>query len=576
MGSYCVSKGFYWATGHVNQSFWHLSHCPSVPEGSLQVLEFVYVRDDCLSLDAAPYEVDMYSDYLKDLQCRENFGCSYTECMQHLIDELCHMQDDGLQKEIVLKGVSPHECAEQFAPNETAFPCHSGGVDEDGSRALLDGGDSNTTNTFSDPVTTTPQQSNASLPCNSCTLGEQLTLLRDINNLHKTTGYLAHDETDFCFVGPDRLPQSIDNVEQFVAVAEIVQSTNLPNYKMARIPVSSSLNIPAWEKYLSDYPDKRVIQYLKFGFPLSLTEGHDLHNTDVSNHASAVQYPEAVTEYLEKEMALGAILGPVAKVPHANYHCSSLLTRPKDLNKCRVILDLSYPAGASVNHFVDKTLFDGSHFTLKFPTVDNIVQEIINCNDDPHLIKIDVSHAFRNLRVDPRDGLKFGLKWGDSYFIGGAIAFGWVHGSASFQLASDAVRFIMKKKGFDVFAYIDDFIIVSPKHKAHLAFHALHDLLLELGLPINPAKCEPPQKSLYVLESRLILMRIPLVFQNPRLIVFFKNVLPYMAGHALVNMLSNLFLVNFYMCIGAFVRLACLLIEFCGYSGRIQVNDVYV
>ena len=202
-------------------------------------------------------------------------------------------------------------------------------------------------------------------------------------------------------------------------------------------------------------------------------------------------------------MAFGAILGPVAKVPHDNYHCSPLLTRPKDLNKRRVILDLSYPAGASVNHFVDKTLFDGSHFTLKFPTVDNIVQEIINCNDDPHLIKIDVSRAFRNLRVDPKDGLKFGLKWGDSYFIDGAIAFAWVHGSASFQLAADAVRFIMKKKGFDVFAYIDDFIIVSPKHKAHVAFHALHDLLVELGLPINPAKCDPPSKVLICLGIKV-------------------------------------------------------------------------
>ena len=137
----------------------------------------------------------------------------------------------------------------------------------------LDKGDSNTTNTFSDPVSITPQQSNASLPCNSCTSGEQLTLLRDINDPHKTMGYLAHDETNFCFVGPDRFSQSIDTVEQFVAVAEIIQSTNLPNYKMARIPVSSSLNIPAWERYLSNYPDKRVIQYLKFRFPLFFNRG---------------------------------------------------------------------------------------------------------------------------------------------------------------------------------------------------------------------------------------------------------------------------------------------------------------
>ena len=57
-----------------------------------------------------------------------------------------------------------------------------------------------------------------------------------------------------------------------------------------------------------------------------------------------------------------------------------------------------------------------------------------------------VSRAFRNLGDDPKDGLKFGLKWGDSYFIDRAIAFGWVHGSASFQLVADAVRFIINKK----------------------------------------------------------------------------------------------------------------------------------
>ena len=111
-------------------------------------------------------------------------------------------------------------------------------------------------------------------------------------------------------------------------------------------------------------------------------------------------------------------------------------------------------------------------------------------------MKIDVSRAFRNLRVDPKDGLKFGIKWGDSYFIDGAITFGWVHGSASFQLVADAVRFIMKQKGFDVFAYIDDFMIVSPKHKAEQAFVTLCDLLMELGLPINPDKCNPPSKVL--------------------------------------------------------------------------------
>ena len=43
-----------------------------------------------------------------------------------------------------------------------------------------------------------------------------------------------------------------------------------------------------------------------------------------------------------------------------------------------------------------------------------------------------------------------------------------------FKLATDAIRFVLKKKEF---ASIDDFIMVSPKLKAQAAFQALYDLL---------------------------------------------------------------------------------------------------
>ena len=74
-------------------------------------------------------------------------------------------------------------------------------------------------------------------------LSEQLTLPADINDPHKTTGYLAHDSTDFEFTGPDRFPLCLDTVDQYVAVVKIIQSTGLHHYRVARIPVSSSLNI---------------------------------------------------------------------------------------------------------------------------------------------------------------------------------------------------------------------------------------------------------------------------------------------------------------------------------------------
>ena len=78
-------------------------------------------------------------------------------------------------------------------------------------------------------------------------------LSSEINDPHMTSGYLAHDSTDFEFIGPDRLLWCIDTVDQYVAAAKNIQATWLSNYRAARIPVSSSLNISVWQDYLVEY-----------------------------------------------------------------------------------------------------------------------------------------------------------------------------------------------------------------------------------------------------------------------------------------------------------------------------------
>ena len=168
------------------------------------------------------------------------------------------------------------------------------------------------------------------------------------------------------------------------------------------------------------------------------------------------------------------------------------MSRPKEGNKRRIILDLSYPKGNCLNDHVNRKQFYNSDFCLRFPTVDNIVNSIRNTGNFSLLFKVDVARACRNLRVDPADGLKFGIKWQDSYYLDPVIAFGLVHGSASFQICSDAVAYIMKQKGFEIHCYIDDYIAVVPKEKADIAFATLCETLNELGLPINESKLTPP------------------------------------------------------------------------------------
>ena len=93
-----------------------------------------------------------------------------------------------------------------------------------------------------------------------------------------------------------------------------------------------------------------------------------------------------------------------------------------------------------------------------------------------------MAKAFRNLRVDPVDAIKFGIHWNGLYFIAQSVTFGWTHGIAAFQMGYCAVTHIMSKHGATVVAYIDDYIGISEQHDT---MHHFNYLLVRLGLPIN-------------------------------------------------------------------------------------------
>ena len=60
---------------------------------------------------------------------------------------------------------------------------------------------------------------------------------------------------------------------------------------------------------------------MQFGPPLSI-----VHNGEGKNHNSALQHTEVVSQYLDKEREIGAILGPVRDADKSLINCSLLLT----------------------------------------------------------------------------------------------------------------------------------------------------------------------------------------------------------------------------------------------------------
>ena len=175
-----------------------------------------------------------------------------------------------------------------------------------------------------------------------------------------------------------------------------------------------------------------------------------------SNHKSAIEYPRDIEAYLTEELQFKAIVGPFDHHPCPGGHISPFLTIEKpNYDNRRVIVDLSWPLGQSVNAGIDKTSYLGTDFLLTLPTIDHITDQLKVLGKGCH--KIDISRAFRHIKVDPLDYDLLGLSWRHVY-IDTCVPFGTKHGFQIFQLCSDTVRYIMCQNGHKIVGYIDDYV----------------------------------------------------------------------------------------------------------------------
>ena len=116
---------------------------------------------------------------------------------------------------------------------------------------------------------------------------------------------------------------------------------------------------------------------------------------------SASLQPSVIDQYLRTELDKGRIAGPFLKSPIPHLHISRFGVIPKkhQPGKWRLILDLSSPAGHSVNDGIPK-----EPFSVQYMTVDDIINGIMSFGRGTLMAKFDVESAYRivPIHVDDR------------------------------------------------------------------------------------------------------------------------------------------------------------------------------
>ena len=106
---------------------------------------------------------------------------------------------------------------------------------------------------------------------------------------------------------------------------------------------------------------------IRFRFPLDFNPDQSLSHEEV-NHQSAMLHKKDIRHYLDEECEFSAIKGPFDQPPFPNMFISTFMTRPKPASEHRrVIIDLSYPQGQSVNAGVSRDTYLDTPFLLTPP-----------------------------------------------------------------------------------------------------------------------------------------------------------------------------------------------------------------
>ena len=284
-------------------------------------------------------------------------------------------------------------------------------------------------------------------------------------------------------------------IQTLVYVIEL-EKKNTPIGGGARIPVHSRWDLDKLEQLLLeyDYGDKDIVEWLRYGWPVGRLPSLDEPKHSHMNHKGAQEFPEQLKKYIAKEQKYSAVMGLYKKIPfERGVGISPLSTRPKKgTEERRVILDLSFPIGGSVNDGVPKDTYMGFSARLTFPKTDEFAARIFQLGPGCCMFKIDLSRYFRQIPMDPGDYALIGYIINGEIYFDKVLPMGLRSAPYIAQRITNAIAFIHRQMKMFLLNYVDDFVGAEVKSRLWEAYNALSTLLQQLNVETSKEKMVPP------------------------------------------------------------------------------------
>jgi hypothetical protein len=262
--------------------------------------------------------------------------------------------------------------------------------------------------------------------------------------------------------------------------------------------IATPLVPSVWQHELRSHPDQAHVQLLVDG----ISSGVDVHHRGPrpsagrisANQKSVLESAKEVSADIATEVKAGRKAGPFSAPPISGFFSSPLGAVRKKNGKIRIVHNLSWPIGASVNSMIED-------LHCRLSSFDAAMDLLVAQGKGAMLSKIDIASAYKCIPVRPADFALLGLHWEGKFYFDKTLPFGLSSSCAIWERYATAAEWAVLNNTSvkRLCHYIDDFLLVSDKEAAASELKQLLDLFHRLGLPVSIEKLEGPITSLMFL-----------------------------------------------------------------------------